>query len=540
MPAHAWTVLLLVMTNSGALAVKLQCNQSLSAGTMLRLTEKLDLSGKDPSHGPSIRDACAIVGPTAGPPATIMMPDGDCALHALGEVTLAGHLHFVAGNAQDCCFDGEGHGSILCSESNMTIAPKAHVTVEATDAKTIINPGGFWTAKYISVHGSVNATLAAGQMTGVNGLLSSSGVRVSRTGMVVASGMKVARGAAIQGGDFGTVIHGAVICSSYEAIDAGGCIAGGQNTTLGPSGTIYASDAKAVEAGGVVNGGHLFTVEGRIVARNLHSTAAGAVLTGDNINMTGNSSIDAYHLYGAGGPSAIATKALIMSDNARIKAKDGWGADSGFIGVNYFEMRDNTALHCENSYADNCGGCVLADMNVGGNAYIVARNMSARGLAGALCGGYPHQNLTVSGTATIDIEKSTGGLYGGALLAHTLTFTGGAFRVRLHDTEAACGGAIVALSSDGHPGEGSVVVDASGGGTLLIENARERNVSLGCLSVEANLQGGAPSPPPAPPVPIIQQPCSDCMAKDFPVARRSECLCSSQKVAGFRECCTSF
>ena len=173
----AWCVLLAMA--DAIPAVKLQCNQTLASGLTLRLTEKLDLSGKDPSKGPSIQWACSIAGPKAGPPATIVVPDGDCALHALGEVTLAGYLHFVAGNVNDCCFDGEGHGSVLCSESNVTIAPAAHVTIGAKDPTTVINPGGFWAAKYIHVDGTVNATLAPGQMTGVNGLLSSNGVRVS-------------------------------------------------------------------------------------------------------------------------------------------------------------------------------------------------------------------------------------------------------------------------------------------------------------------------------------------------------------------------
>ena len=527
--------MLVLVVVDAALAVKLQCNASLSSGSTLHLTEKLDLSGKDPSKGPSIHSACMIIGPKAAPPATIVMPDGDCALHALGEVTLAGHLRFIAGNANDCCFDGEGHGSILCSESNMTIAQAAHVTVEAMDAKTVINPGGFFTYKYIRVDGTVNASLAPGQMTGVNGLLSSSGVSVSRTGMVVTAGMKVARGAAIQGGDYGTIINGTVMCTSHEASDSGGCIAGGQNTTLGPTSLIHATDM-SVQSGGVVSGGKLLTIEGRIIARNIHSARdQGAVLCADNVNMTGSGSINAQNLYGGGGSSLVSTQTLIMRGNARIQAKNGWGADSGLIGVNHFAMLDNTALHCENSYGDNCGGCVLADMDIGGNASIFARNVTGGGLAGALCGGYPHQNLTVSGTATIDIEKSTGGLYGGALLAHTLTFSG-AFKVRLRDTEADCGGSIVALSPDGHPGEGYVTVDGSSGGTLLIEDARERNASLGCVTVEANLQTSRPGGG----GPIIQQPCSDCLADDFPVPKRSQCLCSSEPATTFRECCTSF
>ena len=138
------------------------------------------------------------------------------------------------------------------------------------------------------------------------------------------------------------------------------------------------------------------------------------------------------------------------------------------------------------------------------------------------------------------MKESTARLYGGALLAHTLTFSGGAFRVGLRDTEAACGGAIVALSPDGHVGEGYVVVDGSGGGTIVIEDARERNASLGCLNVEANLQAVLPPPAPAPPVPVILQPCSGCLDKDFPVSKQPECRCSSQKpTTFFRECCSA-
>ena len=67
----AWCVLVVIADD--ALAVKLQFNHSLSARTTLRLTEKLDLSGKDPSKGPSIPWACAIVGPKVGPLATIVI-----------------------------------------------------------------------------------------------------------------------------------------------------------------------------------------------------------------------------------------------------------------------------------------------------------------------------------------------------------------------------------------------------------------------------------------------------------------------------------
>ena len=46
-----------------------------------------------------------------------------------------GRVRFVVGHknrAFDCCRDGEGHGSVLCSYSNLTIARGAVVTLETT------------------------------------------------------------------------------------------------------------------------------------------------------------------------------------------------------------------------------------------------------------------------------------------------------------------------------------------------------------------------------------------------------------------------
>ena len=154
---------------------------------------------------------CGIVGPETGPPATIILPDNDCMLAAKNNVTISGHIRFVVGKKNrrfDCCRDGEGHGSILCSsDGSLTFAKGSVITVETVSADTEVNPGGFWTSKHITVHGSVSALLGKGQMTGVNGLLSSSGVYVSGTGEVNVTGQKVARGAAIQGGDYGTIIE---------------------------------------------------------------------------------------------------------------------------------------------------------------------------------------------------------------------------------------------------------------------------------------------------------------------------------------------
>merc|ERR1719321_1429633 len=94
-------------------------------------------------------------------------------LLAQGEVTLSGGIRFIVGKKSghfDCCRDGEGHGSILCSYTNLTIAAGASIHVETTDPDVVVNPGGFWTGKSIIVSGLVEASLQPGQMTGINGL----------------------------------------------------------------------------------------------------------------------------------------------------------------------------------------------------------------------------------------------------------------------------------------------------------------------------------------------------------------------------------
>jgi len=59
-----------------------------------------------------------------------------------------------------------------------------------------------------------------------------------------------------------------------------------------------------------------------------------------------------------------------------------------------------------------------------------------------LCGvGTALLDLTVRGDVTIDIEGSSAGLYGGAIMAHDIDLGGGKFDVSLRDTAAPCGGA---------------------------------------------------------------------------------------------------
>ena len=131
--------------------VRLECNATLKAGSTLALTDKLDLSGRQPDQPNSITSACGIYGPVgSGEPATIIVPDNDCVLLAQGEVTISGNVRFIVGHKSrsfDCCDDGEGHGSILCSYSNLTITADASVTLETVDSTVVVNPGGFWTGE---------------------------------------------------------------------------------------------------------------------------------------------------------------------------------------------------------------------------------------------------------------------------------------------------------------------------------------------------------------------------------------------------------
>ena len=515
-------------------AVRLDCNKTLAPGSTLMLTDKRDLSGKMPCADNCTNDPypCAIVGPDpAGPAATVHVPPNDCVLIAQGEVTISGRVRFVVGHknrAFDCCRDGEGHGSVLCSYSNLTIARGAVVTLETTDDDVVVNPGGFWTGEWITVHGTVNASLkmhagGKGQMTGVNGLLSSSGIRVGATGAVIASGQNVARGAAVQGGGHGTVVDGSVTCSAYNVSDAGGCLAAGNNFTLGPAGRIAASDAFSVGgAGGVLDcGSNVAVLQGRVVADRIRSpNDAGAVLTGNGVVMLGDARIVGTDIYAGGGPAVVTATNFTMRGNARLEARNTWGGDGGAVEVTRARFHNNSSVFCENAYADSFGACVAGDIALDGTASIVARNMTGKALGGALGGGYPRQNLSVTGAATVLVEGSTAGMYGGAIIANTITI-GGTAKVTLRDTSAACGGAINTLDDGMQIGQGKLVIDGTGGAALLIEDARELNATLGCRSVMAHMAEA--------------QPCSGCAAKPS-----EACACANAKAgAAFTECCNS-
>ena len=98
-----------------------------------------------------------------------------------------------------------------------------------------------------------------------------------------------------------------------------------------------------------------------------------------------------------------------------------------------------------------------------------------------------------------------------------------AAQVSLRDVDAACGAGVVALSDDkGTVGGGTVNLDGSGGGTLRIENARERNASLRCVNVMGRMQ----------PTQLPQQ-CSGCAAAPTPA-----CACKSAKAGVLVECCS--
>ena len=135
----------------------------------------------------------------------------------------------------------------------------------------------------------------------------------------------------------------------------------------------------------------------------------------------------------------------------------------------------------------------------------------------------------IGGTPVYGEARATDASIGGAMAAYNITLSGG-FKVRLRGVEADCGAALMGMGAV--PGEGFVFVDSSKGGTLLIEDAKEGNTSLGCLNVEANFLDTATGA-------RIQQPCSGCGAKGFPSAQKADCVCASQKQAAVRECCSS-
>ena len=480
------------------------------------------------------------------------MPDNDCMLAAQGLVIISGHVRFIVGKKNrdfDCCRDGESHGSILCSWSNLTIAEGAVVTVETSDPDVIINPGGFWTSDYITVNGTVNATLlTVGQMTGVNGLFSSSGVLVGRSGQVIVRGPNIARGAAIQGGDAGTVIEGSVSCDSFVASDAGGCVAGGKFLRIAASASIRCTNAtdndnpQAGVAGMVLSAGDMNSLggfEGHLFADTLNTTDAGAIIAADNVVMSGDAVIEGYNLYAGASGAAISTGNLTMRDNARIVTNNTWGGDGGAIAANFMTMRGNSSISCSNGYADNCGGCILSSMDFGDNASVYARNMHGKMLGGALCGGYPHQAMILSGTASVDLQDSRAKLYGGAVLAHNISVMGSA-SLRIRNAQASCGGGVLAIGDeDNRVGDGVVLVDSKSTATITIEDAHELNATFGCLTIEANLVdvaggggGGGGS--------IVPQPCSGCADPTFNASKRAACTCGRQNpdsTTTLTECC---
>ena len=264
----------------GTGVLTLRCNASaLAPGSKLQLTHKLDQSGScgDPDKCPANHWPCAIAGPAEGAPATVVLPPNDCAMHAGGDITISGRITFAAGRAKDCCHDGEGHGSIMCTDSggDITIAPGAVITVQAQsdDPGARVGPGGFHADGALTVFGVVNATLLPGQqLTGRNGLLAGHGgsrrrrlledynpddsppqpagtVHVATTGVVVVRGGASAFGSALCGGDV-VRVDGVVECSDYVVGGDGGCITAGNSFVLGPTGVIRASNGSGGDAGG--------------------------------------------------------------------------------------------------------------------------------------------------------------------------------------------------------------------------------------------------------------------------------------------------
>ena len=520
---------------------RLTCNQTLAPGSTLALTDKLDLSGRQPDQPKSIKDSCSIVGPSKNEEAaTILVPANDCVLLAQGEVIISGNIRFVVGHKNrkfDCCDDGEGHGGVLCSYTNLTIKENAVVTIETTppgDDTVIINPGIFWTGKFIQVDGIIKASLKYPQISGLNGLLSSSGIYVSTNGKVIGSGMQTIRGAAIQGGDDGTVINGIVECTNYTAGDAGGCIAAGKFLNVGPNAIIRARNGKGISgsSGLVVGVDHAGTFFGTIIAENMNTSDAGGILSLNSLNMSGNSKIFGSNIIARGGAAAITTLEFTMNDHANVIVNNSWGGDGGAIECTTLTMLDDSKVSCENSYADSQGACIASTIIMDDRASIIAKNMTSKALGGAIAGGYPKQYLIVNGNATIDIDGSRSGIYGGAMFFwENISFIGEAFEVNIRNSAAPCGGGIVTTGVSGVPGEGDVYLDTSDGGELNIENSIELNTTKGCLTIEANLWSGTVDKRGS----KIAQPCGGgCGGKDR--LDNGSCMCKSIK-SGFNECC---
>lgn len=549
--------------------VTLHCNASaLAAGSVLTMTHKLDQSGScgDNSCPPANHWPCAIAGPEDGAPATIVVPPNDCALHAGGDITLSGRLTFVAGQANDCCHDGEGHGSIMCTDSggNITFAPGAVITVKARsdDPEASIGPGGFHADGRLTVYGTVNATLLPGQkLTGRNGLLAANGGSVSRwrdhhshtlnmenhdlkdtpkplrllhvaaSGVVVVRGGASAFGSALAGGDSGVRVDGLVECSDFAGGYDGGCISSGQNFTLGPSGVVRVTNGTISDAGGAISGNAITFEGGLLTAENIRVKSAGGVIAGGNVNMSGNATVIGYNVHAEGGSSVVACGNLTMHDKAHIEDHNGWGGDGGAIGIEFLKLYDDSSILCEGTYADICGACISSDIVLAGNASVVARNTTAKVQGGALCAGYPKQNINMSGTSSVEVSGSNANdMRGGAIFSHDVTLSG-ASRMRLQDTSSPCGGAIAAIDAQNLLGGGYVTVDGSDGASLLVVDAIELNTTLGCLNIEANLVDESGK--------VIPQPCSACTDPNFPPSHREACKCGNSAQNPFRECCNA-
>ena len=105
---------------------------------------------------------------------------------------------------------------------------------------------------------------------------------VGSQGSVIVSGMSSARGAAIQGGDQGTVIEGVVDCSNFTSADAGGKL------TFTDTSNVRVSVAFCAATECATNSGHFLQIQGRIAASNITCEDFGAVMSADSIEMSGN------------------------------------------------------------------------------------------------------------------------------------------------------------------------------------------------------------------------------------------------------------
>ena len=179
-------------------------------------------------------------------------------------------------------------------------------------------------------------------------------------------------------------------------------------------------------------------------------------------------------------------------------------------------MFDDSKISCTNAYADSQGGCLAGTLEMDDRAAIIAKNASAKALGGAVAGGYPKQYLIVRGNATIDIDDSYAGLYGGAMFFwQNISFIGEAFEISLKNSAAQCGESFRwTIRSQGR----EIYLDDEGG-TLYIKNTRELNSSKGCITVEANLISGTTVKP----GPKIPQPCGQGCSGDLNIS--NACLC---------------